>query len=45
MNVTIRIVCFIAAAICFFLKGAGVPVGQIDLTNIGFGLVTVGMIV
>ena len=44
MNVNIRFVCFVAAAICFFVKGAGLHTGQIDLMNIGFGLVTVGMV-
>jgi hypothetical protein len=46
MNANIRFVCFVTAAICFFffVKGDGLFTGQIDLMNIGFGLVTVGMI-
>ncbi|GAK53033.1 hypothetical protein U14_04292 [Candidatus Moduliflexus flocculans] len=45
MNVTTKFVCFVIAAICFFVKGAGLHTGQFDLMNIGFGFITVGMLV
>ncbi len=44
MHVNIKTVCFAAATVCFFLKGGNVRMGQVDLMNIGFGFVMLGMI-
>jgi len=41
---TVEFVCFVLAAICFFIKGLGVNTGRVDLMNIGFGLVMVGVL-
>jgi hypothetical protein len=41
-KITIRFVFFTAAAVCFILKGVGLHTGQVDLMNIGFGLLTIG---
>jgi hypothetical protein len=42
---SIKTLCFVGAVICFFLKGLGVSTGRVDLMNIGFGLVVLGVIV
>jgi hypothetical protein len=41
---SIKTICFIAAVLCFFAKGIGVNAGRVDLMNIGFGLVVLGVI-
>ena len=40
----VQFFCFLLAAICFFIKGFGVDTGRIDLMNIGFGLITLGVL-
>ena len=42
---SVKLVCLIIAAVCFFVKGAGVNTGQVDLMNIGFGFVVLSVIV
>ncbi len=44
MVLTVRLVCFLLAAICFFLKGLGIATLRVDLMNIGFGFVILGVI-
>ena len=40
----IGVIFLIVACICFFVKGAGVNTGQIDLMNVGFGFVCLAVI-
>ena len=40
-----KVICYVVAAVCFFVKGLGVNTGQIDLMNIGFGVFTISLLV
>ena len=42
---SIQMICWIAAIVCFLLKAFGVPAGRIDFTNLGFAFVVAGFLV
>ena len=41
---SVKIVLWFIAMVCFFVKGCGVNTGQVDLFNIGCGFVMAGLL-
>ena len=42
---SIQMICWIAAIVCFLLKAFGVPAGRIDFVALGFAFVVAGFLV
>jgi hypothetical protein len=40
-----KIIFIVIACICFFVKGAGINTGQVDMMNVGFGSLTLSLLV
>jgi hypothetical protein len=40
-----KVIFLVIACVCFFVKGAGINTGQIELMDVGFGFVVLSLLV
>ncbi len=44
INLSLKTICLLLAALCFLLKGIAAPIGRLDLIALGFFFVTLAVL-